>query len=415
MASKAGEVVLDAEALKDQEEPLSEEQNAAIRDNALKSVQKREKEGRTDDDDEDPFKAKITPSKGKKDSDSDDDGDRGQETAEQKKLREDEEAAETEKQQKAEQEAEAAEKKTKVDAAMAKKEAERNDDEKALVKEHTESLAAAREAELVSDAQEYAIKFGLTEEQARKEVERIYGIRDNFKGDPKELSKALLHTKSKLTQVEQELAGMKKTPKLTRLKIDGKELSEEDSQRWMVNKFREHNPDLTDGLEDDKVLIMAEKELANAQRVALDKHKQAVKEQAEVKRRDLVDQLPEADKRFAADIKGVLARVDDSELMSEDFDLSEIIYMARGKYYHKHIKEEVEKARAEALKDKKILGKQGGDTSAGGQTVVKKGTKTSLTPDEQERAMDMYQSLPHTPEEKYALYENFLKETGQRK
>lgn len=414
--AKVGEVVLDAEALKNQEEPLSEEQNAAIRDNALKTVQKREKDGRNDDeDDEDPFKAKIIPSKDKNNPEDGEDGERSQETAEQKKIREDEEALEAEKQQKAEEEQAAAEKKTKTEAAMAKKEAERDDDEKALVKEHTEAQAAAREAELVSDAQEYATKFGLTEEQARKEVERIYGIRDNYKGDSKELAKAVLFAKSKLTQLEQEIASIKKNPKLTRLKIDGKELSEEDSQKWLVNKFREHNPDLSDGLEDDKVLIMAEKELANAQRVALDKHKQAVKEQAEVKRRDLVDQLPEADKRFAPDIKGVLARVDDSELMSQDFDISEIIYYARGKYYHKHIKEEVEKARAEAVKEKKILGKQPGDTSSGGQTQVKKGVKTSLTPDEQERALDMYQSLQHSPEEKYALYEKFLKDTGQRK
>jgi hypothetical protein len=170
-------------------------------------------------------------------------------------------------------------------------------------------------------------------------------------------------------------------------------------------------------LEDEKVYVLAEKEMREKIRIAEEKQAVALKDTAESKRQKLLNELPEADKKFAKDIRGGLYRLSDSEILDDDFDVSDLLCWARGKRYERDIKEAVEKAVVEAQKDKKILGNQGGGTGGGSSSQASKGGEApaKLSEEDKERALDMYDSLQISQEEKFSMYQKFLKKTAQKK
>jgi len=396
--------ILDMEALKDQVEPLSEEQNEAIRESALKSAKAREKAD-VDDDDEDPFKSPL-----KKAEDE-----HVEESEEQKATREAAEAKEKEDQEREETEKAEKEKTKQLEAARAKEEKDLTDDEKTLLKTDDEVKAKAREDERAQDVEAYAEKFGLSEAQATKEVEKIHGVLDKYSRNPKDMAQALYHSNAKLTQAASELAAIKNAPKEGELRIKGKTLSKEETREYLVSKYREYDPELTEGLEDDKVFKLAWEKLVEKQKIAMGEAQKDLKDKAESKRREILEAIPEVDKKFLKDIRGSLYRVSDNDILQDDFEVEDYVRWARGGTYHKDIKAAVDKAVAEALKNKKIVGIQPGSGGAGAGTPPKKGGSTSLTDEDKETALDMYGSLKVEDSKKFALYEDFKKSQSKKK
>lgn len=397
---------LDLSALKEKEGNLPEEVEEQIRQSVIDERLTGDKPKNTDDDDD--TDEETDPDEDTSDNEEEDDTG---ESEEDRKARETKEAEEAEAKT---AEEEAAAKQKLVDDAKAKDEAERTEEEKTLLKEAEEAEKAQKTEKFEQEVQEYASKNGITEEAARKDVEKIQVVREKYKNDPTEMSRALYHLTKKLSQVTTELSSIKTAPKPGQVKINGKLLSVEETRELLIKNYREQFPEVSEDLSDEKVHALAEKELTERIRVATEKKVQQDKANAENRRAELLTTLPEQDKAFAKDVAGVLARVADSEVLDEDFDISDYVNWARGKNYHRDIKAAVEKAVKEAREEKKILGKKPEGASGGGQTPTtkKESASASLTAEEKERALEMFSSLNVPDEEKYKY---FLEDHKNRK
>jgi hypothetical protein len=409
--------LLNPEVLKDQNE-LTDEQHEEIRENAMREVNKERKARESDEDDEDPFKdppsKKDTGSK----KDEGDTEDEPNEEEDSEKKEEDKGDGESKKKEKDEeklaQETEKAEKAKKVEAARKKEEDQRTDNERELIKEADASEAEAKKQEFEADVEEYAEALGVSEAQARKDMEKIRGVSEKYKGNPKEMAKALYHAAVKLSQAHQRLSAIDNQLKPGQLVIGGKKLSEEESREYLIKVYREHYAELSEGMDDDKVHKLAMKELTAKMQEIRERQYVEMKSGAEKKRHDLLEALPEVDKRFVKDVKASLSRVNDSEVLSEDFDLEDLLRHARGRNYHKDVKDAYERGKSDAIKEKKILGKKPEDTSGGGSGGAKKISSFGLTDSEKDQALDMY-NMPISDEEKFKLFSDYKKSISKKK
>lgn len=406
---------LDLEALKNSSDGLDASQNEAIKAQVFEKANRKDEQPKLDEE-EDGFKAPL-PEKDTEekagDKKIDDDA---QETEEQKKAREEAEVIA------AEAEAEAEAKKTEddrikaVEAAKAKVEAERTDEEKAILQQHTAAEEAAKKEAISKEAKEYALENGVSEKAALKEVEHFHNVRNKFKSDPREMSKAIYHLNAKLTQQAQELSAIKNAPKEGELVIGGKTLSKEQVKELFVEKYRKAHPDLTEDLDDDKVFAIADKDFQDRVRAEKSNQMRTMQDKAEKNKQAVIDSLPDADKRFAKSIGVALSRVAPHDLAADDFDAEDYIAWARGQFYHSDLAEAEKRGYDRAIKEKRILGQKPENASgAGGGAPAKKDGASGLTSEEQDRALDMYKSSQVSDAEKFKMFEDFKKSTGQKK
>lgn len=324
-------------------------------------------------------------------------------------------AKEAEDQAKAEAEAQAtadAEKQKKLEEAKKKAETELSDEDKILLKEDTEAKAAARTAEIDKKASDYATKFGLGDEQAKKEVGKIFDMAEKYGKDPIEMAQALYHANAKLSQVSAQLKQVSEKPLPDELVIGGKKLTKQESDEMLVGMYRKHYPEISEDLDDEKVVVLARKELLEKTKQINEQRAVELKTSADNKRKQLIDSLPENEKKFAGDLKTALARVSDSDMVSDDFSAEDYLRWSRGRYYHQDIKEAEARGEKRALANKKIVQVRAGETggSGGGGSAPKgKSGAITLSDDQKERALQMYDGQPLTDDEKYALFIDFEK------
>lgn len=404
---------LDLEALKESSDGLDQSQNEAIKASVFERMNRKD-EKPTLEDEEDPFKAPLPEKQDTAEAESEDeDADKAKDNKDDAEPKEDEAKPESDKKADAEPEEDRSK---AIEAVKAKPEAERTEEEKAMLQEHLAAEESARKEAIQRDAKEYALEHGVTEKEALKQVEHFYNVRSKFKDDPKEMSKALYHLNAKLTQQAQELAAIKNAPKEGEVVIGGKKLSKDEFRDLLVEKYREAHRELTDDLDDDKVHALAKKEFDDRVRIESDKRSRHIQDAAEKKKQSILESLPEADKRFAKTIGTALSRVSTADLAAEDFSAEDYIAWARGQFYHSDMADAEKRGYERAMKEKKILGQKPENASgAGSGAPSKKGGGAGLTPDEQDRALDMYKSSTVSDAEKFKMYEDFLKSTGQKK
>jgi len=403
--------LLDPEVLKDQDE-LSDEQHDAIKEKAYAQVHKEAKAREVpEDEDDDPFKKPVVREVKSAEAKEEEEKDDEPETPEAKKEREDAEAAEVKEAEDADVEKLAEEKATKLEAAKQKKEEELDEEEVALLKESDDAKEKAKAEERETYISEYSDKHSITAAQAEKQVDKIYGVRDKYKDDQKEMAQAIYHLNTKLAQAGDELSRIRLTPGPEEIVVQGKKLSKEETRAWVIEKYREKEPDLSEGLEDDKVFKMGWKEIGEVQKKNAYKIQEKMRTESEARRKDVLDELATEDKPFLKDIRIALDRVSDRDVLAEDFDIQDYVYWARGKNHHKDKKAAIEKAVAEALKSKKIVSTNPG--GGGGKAPAKKPTIV-LSDADKDRALDMYESAKVSDEKAFELYADFKKSTSKK-
>lgn len=395
---------LDLEALKSESGNLSEEQETALRDQALKELEEPEKK---DPDDEEPEEKDEKP-KAKKPDEKE--GDEGKEDAE------DEDAKKAEKEAAATKAEEESKQKT-LDEALKKKEDERSEEEKTLVKTHEEDLKKKDEESLVQEAEEYADQENVSLDIAKARIIKIWETVKKFEGDPKKLAKSLYHTQAAFARSQNELKAIKNAPKDGEIVIQGKKLSKDEAKEFVTGKYREAYPEITDGMDDEKVFVLAKKEMAERYKLLSQRQESEMKEGAEKKRAEILESIEERDKPFKDDVKKALERVDPQELLDENFSVLDYVYWARGKKYHASVAEAEKRGYERGLQEKKILGKKGEGASGSGNAGSAKGGKStpSLNAEQKERALEMFDTPDVSEEKKYELYIEFLKSQGEWK
>ena len=302
----------------------------------------------------------------------------------------------------------------KADPEAGKKDGEDGEEgDKGKKKEPTaEEKKAAEEAE--KQAKEefeknvliYMDEHSISEKQAREELENSGKIQEKYGKDPQRMAAALLHLNRAFSESQAKLKQFTDAPKEGEMVINGKKLSVEETKEYMVEMYRKAYPKLTEDLDDDKVHELSVAEYKKEYARFMEKQKGEVSSKAASKRDELIKSLKDEDKPFLKDIKAILDKTDDAEIFAQDFDFSDYVYWARGRNFHKVLKEREDAAYKRGLEQKKILGaKPEGGAEPKGST--KPGKTISLTEEEKTRALAMYESLAIPDSEKFKLFMDY--------
>jgi hypothetical protein len=386
MAETTKEAVLDPEKLKDQGN-LTEDQAEAVAQEAMKEYETENPPNQ----DEDPEHTKNKEEQA------------GQQTEEEKAQ--------------AEADRKAAEEANKTDEQKAQ-------EKEAADKLKTEEDTKKKEA-FEQEVQAYAKESNLSVEEARTELESVGKIVDKYKGDAKQLAKANLHMQRTYSKTAEELKALKEAKpsvpekEITidtvikaidegKITLNGKTAMREE----VISAYREQYPDVTETIDDEAVLKLASKEMIDG----IKKHRESfaketeskAKEQAKEKKQKLIADLSAADKQFLPEIEPILNRISDSAILNEHFSVTDMVLWAKGKKFDQAIKEAEERGFKRGKEDPTIVGSK---PQEGSQITKKAGGKKTrtLTADEKERALDMYESAADlSDEQKFEMFVDYL-------
>lgn len=293
-----------------------------------------------------------------------------------------------------------------------------------LVKARKDAKAADTEKEIEA----YAKENNITLERAKEEVEHIAKINEKYKGDPKLIAKAQFHALRNYNRLESEYKSLKEGKEAqeraaSEISVDAvKKMMEEGkvplngkqaTKEQIVDAYRAAYPDLTDSLEDDKVLSLAAKEYKGSldSMQAEEKGKSALK--AKEKRESVLTSLGEADKQFLPKLKPMLDSLTDAHILHEAFDIKTYVTYAKGEAYDERVKafdqekkDFGDKEYNRGLEQAKILGEK--RIPEGKKSKVK---TIALDEAQKKRAREMFDNPEITEEMAYDLYKDFLNET----
>lgn len=299
-----------------------------------------------------------------------------------------------------------------------------NEEEKA---NREKAEAEAKEA-LETEVKAFAVENKVSEEDARKELEHIQKVGEKYENSPKKLSKAFLAQQRENVKLQERLKDISKPkpisaeqiplPKMVEL-IEGGHITSNGkafTKDQVLQGYREQYPDITEGMEDEKVLQLAAKELRDKfiENAKTDQSKLA--DIASKKRTQLLDALSPEDKAFIADIQPILEKTPDEMVLQEDYTINEYILYAKGKTFDAKVKEAYDKGLKKGKEEAKIIG-QKSPVGDGKPPVKKDNTETKiagLTQEDKNRALSMYDGAPMTEKEKFLAYIDY-KESDKKK
>lgn len=288
--------------------------------------------------------------------------------------------------------------------------------------------AEAKEA-FEAEVKSFAVENKVSEEEARKELEHIQNVGKKYENDPKKLSKAFLAQQRENVKIQERLKEISKPrpinaeqiplPKMVEM-IEGGHITSNGkpfTKDQILQGYREQYPDITENMEDDKVLQLAAKELRDKfiENAKADQLKMT--EVANKKRAQLLEALSPEDKAFIADIQPILEKTPDELILQEDYTINEYILFAKGKNAETREKAAYERGLKKGREEAKIVGQK--PPVGGGTPPVKKDTTdtkiAALTDSDKKRALDMYDGSPMTEKEKFLAYIEYVESDKKKK
>jgi hypothetical protein len=292
---------------------------------------------------------------------------------------------------------------------------------KAKKVELVETKKKADEAKLEEDIKAYAKEYNLSIEEARKDyIEHIPAISKKYGDDAKQLSKANLHLQRLFTKTQDEAKKATEAQKMAPVElstesivkmIDGgviKVNGKPTDRDGIIASYREHYADITEEITDDAVFKLAVKEIKGKIEESERMKKIDLSTKAKDKRTALLSEVAESDKEFAKEITPILEKTPDAHIMNENFSVSDMLMWAKGKKYdelkasiEQVKKDEFARGLAKGKEEAKIIGiketpKEGSAPVAGG--------KVTLTAEQKQRALDMFDGASMTDEQKYQSF-----------
>lgn len=247
----------------------------------------------------------------------------------------------------------------------------------------------------------WAVKHKMTVAEAKADLEATLAVMKNYKS-PEEIARALRSTQSEFSKLRDEAkkADEAAQPPVFQ-RMDERTFLAADRETVLANKekivedYREKFPAKSELMTDDAII----EEVAQARFKAYEqfavKKEGELKAQATSKRDQILNDIPEADKRWIPQIKETLTETSDAYILGKDFDVKHIIAHARGMNYHEDIKKATDEAYQRGLKigreDPKPLGmKSTGSGAAKGKTGAGGGSGWAGTEQQKRRAQEMF-------------------------
>ena len=235
------------------------------------------------------------------------------------------------------------------------------------------------EKDFEEQVKDFAKKHGMEEDEAREELTSIKGIQEKYGKDSTELGRAYIHLQKSHSKLQQEnkraldarVQAQKISPEGLRSHIDSGNLRIEGqlvTKEALVDAYRKDNPKTSEKLDDDAIFAIATEAWATSHNAKVDSSVKELKGNAVGRRKELIGNIKDDDRRFIPEVKKILDEVRDEAVMSEGFNVNEILLMVKGQNTDQLVKEAFERGLKEGKQNKKVVLVP----RAGGRTPVKK-------------------------------------------
>lgn len=277
----------------------------------------------------------------------------------------------------------------------------------------------AKKKAVEDEIKAYVEENEVTEEKAKEDIEAINQMIDETGGDVKKLAKSYLH----IRQLQSKQSGqLKKANEMLsapreltidtvinevidkgKITVNGQKATREQ----IVEAYRAEHSDITTDVSDEVVLKMAAKDIKSGIEQQNVTRRAELSVKAKEKRSELISALSDKDKQFLPKVKGMIDNLTDAQIMHEDFSLTPYIRYAKGtdreKYGQQRYDEGYKKGKEEAvIENKKAkIGPSDGST----KSKSNKGFKREMSNREQERARDMFDGQNLTEQQ---MFENYI-------
>lgn len=257
--------------------------------------------------------------------------------------------------------------------------------------------------------QDHALKHGMTYAEAKEDIEKTNAIIEKYKGDPIEMARALRSTQSAYDKVKTQIEGKPREQIFRRLSDDQviKEarahLNKEKEKH--VELFREKNPAKSEMMSDEAIIEELAERTLPAYKKWADEKEASLRQSASDKREKILSELPESDKKFLPDVKAVIYKTADYQILDENFDVRDIVHWAKGQRYDADIKAAEERGYKRAKESAVIIGAK--EVPGGSKPKVGSGQSsgTGLDINQKKRALEMYPTEDTGNEERsYQLF-----------
>lgn len=257
--------------------------------------------------------------------------------------------------------------------------------------------------------EELALKESLTLEEAEAQISKDESTVNKYKNDPVEMARALRHLQREGDKAKAELDAVKKSgntppaPIINNVK-DYVQHQLDPIKDKVVEAYRKEYPELVDGQTDDYVYGLVKKDAVDRTLKIMEENQSKIVSAAKEKRANLIMSLSEQDKTFLPDIKAIIDRTSDRQIMAKDYDIKYVIEWAKGKQVDRLVKEAEERGFKRGQEQPKILGEKnlghGKTPSPSGGTK-----KIQLSEVQKQRALDMFDSVQTmSDQDKYDAY-----------
>lgn len=261
--------------------------------------------------------------------------------------------------------------------------------------------------------QEWAIKHGLTLEEAKEDLAKTKSVVEKYK-TPEEMARTLRHLQSEHDKLKN---AAEQKPEVDPYQVSANPRLEvyqfvHANQDKLIEEFRNAYPAKSRDMEDDAVLEEVSERLLVGYSQHNEQKKAKMSSDARARREQLLSSINEADRRFLPDVKAVLDKTDDRSIVSKHFNLNDVLHWAKGQQFDKMVKEAEERGYKRGKEEAKILGVIPSNSPKGGTTPVKKGVV--LSEYEKRMAREMFATTSYSDDEKYDAYIEVTKK-GKKK
>lgn len=255
---------------------------------------------------------------------------------------------------------------------------------------------------------EYAKKTGLSQEDAKAEVESLRAISKKYNDDPVKLAKAYREVQSAYDK-QKVTASSNINPAVQAIVANPRSFVAGEfakNSEKLINEFREQNPARSRDMDDEQVSEEVIERGTFAIKNKIKDYEITLKKDASNKREEMIRGMKEADRSLLPEIKPILEQLPDHQVVGSGFKFEDLVYYAKGKSVDRLVKEAEDRIHKQyAVKDRKIVG----EISKPSQTTKVKQTpeqskSTGMSKWQKDQAIQMFASSPMSDDEKYEAY-----------
>jgi len=255
--------------------------------------------------------------------------------------------------------------------------------------------------------EDIAKKEGISVDAIKENEVKDKSIVERHEGNPLKIAKALRGLQSSYDKLQNELKRIKEQQAAQSQILSDKEIETrcEENREKIVEQYIKIYPNEAEELSEDVIFDRGKTLVKASQQKSIEKQRSELKEKADERRGQLLENLSEVDREFKPNIERALKETLDEQIIHQDFDVKELIVWARGsKYTKEHVKELVDAAFKRGQEQSKILGEK---TKIGGaKPIIQQTYSHNLTDDEKERAKTIFYYEEKWPDsKKFAEYE----------